>query len=213
MPGAEVRYTTDGSDPASSGQIYSGPFILTATSTIKAIAFSDGKPFSKVSEKKVWLHLATGRKITYLQPWSEKYSGSGATTLVNSIRGSVNYSDGCWLGFHGNDAECTIDLGSPVEVSKVAVGALQSVGAWIFFPVSVEVLTAGDDGTFTTAGIAQNSISTSDPERKIQDFTVSFSPVKTRLVKVIAKNLGTCPAGHAGAGDKAWMFLDEIVVE
>jgi hexosaminidase len=213
MPGCAIRYSLDGSDPVEKGTDYSGPFAVNSTATVKAIAMSEGKPFSGISEKKIWLHLATGRKITYDKPFSTKYPGSGNTTLINSIRGSVNYSDGCWQGFDGNDLDCTIDLGSPVTVTKVSLGTLQSVGAWIFFPVSVEVFTAADDGSFQTRGAVQNTISTSDPERKVQDLTVSFEPSKARFVKVVARNLGTCPPGHAGAGSNSWMFVDEIIVE
>ena len=34
-----------------------------------------------------------------------------------------------------------------------------------------------------------------------------------RYVRVQAKNIGVCPAGHPGAGEKAWVMADEIVVE
>jgi len=30
---------------------------------------------------------------------------------------------------------------------------------------------------------------------------------------VIAKSIGTCPIGHPGAGKKAWLFVDEIIIE
>jgi len=213
MPGSEIRYTLDGSDPSEGGTLYKAPFAVNSSATVKAVAFMDGKPFSRVSEKKIWLHLATGKKITYDKTYSPKYPGSGENTLINSIRGTINHSDGCWQGFNGSDLECTIDLKDAADVSKVSVGALQSAGAWIFFPVSVEVLTAGDDGGLQSRGIVQNSISTSDPERKVQDLTVSFTPVKARFIKAIARNLGTCPDGHAGAGSPSWMFLDEIVVQ
>ncbi|MFH0992637.1 MAG: hypothetical protein V1799_21785 [bacterium] len=33
-----------------------------------------------------------------------------------------------------------------------------------------------------------------------------------RHFRIRAKNIGVCPEGHPGAGGKAWLFLDEIVV-
>ena len=40
--GAEIRYTTDGSQPTAESQLYSEPFTLNATATVKAIAIKDG---------------------------------------------------------------------------------------------------------------------------------------------------------------------------
>jgi hypothetical protein len=32
-------------------------------------------------------------------------------------------------------------------------------------------------------------------------------------VRIVARGLITCPPWHAGAGNKAWLFCDEIAVE
>ena len=33
-----------------------------------------------------------------------------------------------------------------------------------------------------------------------------------RFVKVVVKNQGTIPEGSPGAGNKAWLFIDEIEI-
>jgi hypothetical protein len=48
--GAEVRYTTDGSDPSAESTLYSEAITLSATTTIKAIAILDGET-SEVASK------------------------------------------------------------------------------------------------------------------------------------------------------------------
>jgi len=40
--GAEIRYTTDGSEPTATNTLYSAPVTLTATTTVKAKAFKNG---------------------------------------------------------------------------------------------------------------------------------------------------------------------------
>ena len=40
--GAELRYTVDGSNPTSASNLYSAPFTLNDTTTVKAIAIKNG---------------------------------------------------------------------------------------------------------------------------------------------------------------------------
>lgn len=48
--GAEIHYTTDGTDPTSASSTYSAPFTLSATTTVKAIAIVDGTSSSVASK-------------------------------------------------------------------------------------------------------------------------------------------------------------------
>ena len=48
--GAEIHYTTDGSNPTAQSQLYSEPFTLSASANVKAIAIKDGNS-SQVSTK------------------------------------------------------------------------------------------------------------------------------------------------------------------
>jgi hypothetical protein len=35
----------------------------------------------------------------------------------------------------------------------------------------------------------------------------------TRFIHIVAKNIGVCPLWHVGAGEPAWLFCDEILIE
>ena len=48
--GAEIRYTTNGSNPTASSSLYSGPITLNATTTVKAIAIKNGVTSSVASQ-------------------------------------------------------------------------------------------------------------------------------------------------------------------
>ena len=48
--GAQIRYTTDGTTPTASSNLYSAPFSLDASSTVKAIAIKDGVSSSVASK-------------------------------------------------------------------------------------------------------------------------------------------------------------------
>ncbi|MDR1865444.1 MAG: chitobiase/beta-hexosaminidase C-terminal domain-containing protein [Bacteroidales bacterium] len=68
---AEIRYTTDGSTPASQSELYSAPFPLPATATVKAIAIL-GALQSSVSEEVI---TVAGAQTAAL-PFTESFAGS-----------------------------------------------------------------------------------------------------------------------------------------
>ena len=43
-------------------------------------------------------------------------------------------------------------------------------------------------------------------------FDVTFDAMEARYVKIIAKNIKACPQWHPGAGGKAWIFVDEVLI-
>ena len=47
---AEIRYTTDGSDPTAESELYSEAFTLNETTTVKAIAIKNGVSSSVASK-------------------------------------------------------------------------------------------------------------------------------------------------------------------
>ncbi|MEI2739694.1 MAG: hypothetical protein V9F01_13045 [Chitinophagaceae bacterium] len=40
-----------------------------------------------------------------------------------------------------------------------------------------------------------------------------YPAASARYIKVVVKNYGTIPDGKPGAGNKAWLFVDEIEVK
>lgn len=56
--GAEIRYTTDGSNPSASSTLYSSAITLSATTTVKAIAIKNGESSSVAT--KVFSKMETG---------------------------------------------------------------------------------------------------------------------------------------------------------
>ncbi|MFM7101957.1 MAG: NPCBM/NEW2 domain-containing protein [Verrucomicrobiota bacterium] len=50
QPGAEIRYTLDGTAPQASSRLYTGPLVVTDTTRLRTVAFRDGQPVSPESE-------------------------------------------------------------------------------------------------------------------------------------------------------------------
>ncbi|HVS00455.1 MAG TPA: DUF1800 family protein [Thermoanaerobaculia bacterium] len=82
--GAQMRYTTDGSAPTrTTGTLYAGPFLLTASATVRAIAYKDGLADSAVVSGVYAIDPQPMLLIATLSPQSGTLStGSGSASLL-----------------------------------------------------------------------------------------------------------------------------------
>lgn len=213
ISGGEIHYTVDGSEPTASSPVYAEPVVITQSSTLKAVTVIDGKPTDNVLSQSFNMNKATVKPVKYAIPYSNNYKGSGEYTLVNAVHGTTNHADGEWQGWEGQNMDVTIDLQQATDVSKISVGSLQNSGAWIFFPKKVEFFVSADGAKFQKVGEVVTDVDPLAKDKQVKEYAVSFAPVKAGFVKVVATSLGKAPKGHQGAGDNAWLFIDEISVE
>ncbi|MBN2281371.1 MAG: family 20 glycosylhydrolase [Candidatus Marinimicrobia bacterium] len=209
----EIRYTLNGENPTTGSLLYQKPLTLKKSTEIKAAAFSNGQAISPVTSKKCLIHKATGMKYILTTPPSKKYTGNSDIALTNSLLGTANHSDGNWSGFEGNDLEATIEFNSSKSISGVSVGFLHNAGAWIFSPEYLLIEGSGDGQNFTELKKKVNVIDQKSGDREVVRLDAKFDEIFVKYLRIKAKNIGTCPEWHAGAGGKAWLFVDEIIVE
>ncbi len=209
----EIRFTLDGSIPAVSSPLYTEPLIIDKTTTIHAAIFNGAVMNETFSEKTIVFHKALGAKVYYLNQPSFKYSGQGESTLVDGLKGSTNHGDGLWQGFDGNDLDIVIDLGSEKEISKVTGSFFQRERSWIFLPKGIEVSLSADGDSYSKPQTILNKIDPKTEGAFTHELFVGFPTQKVRYVKVRAINFGVCPPWHRGAGDAAWLFVDEVMAE
>ena len=209
----DIRYTLDGTEPTQNSPLYTKPIVVFDNVTVKAKVFIDGKPSLLVSETKTLKHLATGKKLTYTHTYDEHYNAGGDMGLVNSVFGANTYKDANWQGFRGKDLDVIIDLEEPQRVSSVKVNCLQVVKSWVVLPKQMRVLASMDGETFQEVARVVNEIPVTDSQNIISALHAEFKPTKARYLKVIAENYGQLPDWHKSAGQDAWLFVDEIIVE
>ncbi|NOR11849.1 MAG: hypothetical protein GQ545_01195, partial [Candidatus Aminicenantes bacterium] len=46
-----------------------------------------------------------------------------------------------------------------------------------------------------------------------KDYVTDLPDMRARYIRIKARNVGICPDWHPGAGGKAWLFCDEIIIE
>jgi hypothetical protein len=156
-------------------------------------------------------HTGLGKKAALDSPPSPRYASS-PSILTDGVEGSLRFNDNCWLGFEGSDLAATIDLGQSLPIQRIGARFLSDQGAWVFLPASVDILLS-DDGTVFHSVMHREMPTAPETGKRIHTYTATPEKASARYVRVKAANVKACPAWHPGAGGKAWLFTDEIIVE
>lgn len=200
---AEIRYTTDGTEPTASSSLYTAPIIV--TDSVKVVAKPFGKSIpSDVASRVIRLdkHLALDKTVRYDCKWNERYPAAGAATLVDGIKGTPTYLDGKWQGFT-EPMDVTIDLGEIKPVRHVFARFMQEREQWVYMPKFVEVWVGKTDKEWIYVGKVATETDESNPRPVFETFDFYLSSLPARYVRMRAE-IGRSP-GH-------FIFTDEVVV-
>jgi glucose/arabinose dehydrogenase/cytochrome c551/c552 len=156
-------------------------------------------------------HSARNRPVTLGLPPSQRYTGAGSAELVDGVLGNESELKSDWLGFEGDDLTATIDLGKTTPVRELAFAGCQVTASGVFLPSKVEFLASEDGKTFRSLAIITHDIPVNKPTEKLT-LSTQIAETQTRYIRVKAKNLGLIPDWHPARGRKAWLFVDEIMV-
>jgi predicted alpha-1,2-mannosidase len=210
-PDARIQYTLDGSIPGSSSKVYNRPIVLHETSTLRARAIASDGTMSDVAVAHFSRHEPVG-SLTLFSEYSPQYTGGGDNALIDGRRGGSDWRLGAWQGYQGADLVAVVDLGDVRGIKGASLGCLQDENSWIFLPVHVEFSLSEDGIHYDPPVRVLNPVSPGEPGSILREFHAAFNKA-ARYIRVEAKSLGICPEWHKGKGNKAWLFVDEMVVE
>lgn len=196
---AEIRYTTDGTQPDASSALYKMPIIVKDAAYLKAALFKDGQLQGTPTEKKVDYHRGINKPIHYNSKLYGGYMAGGMNALLDGYRGGLTYLDGRWQGYL-NDLDCVVDMEETTDIRQVSIRFMQLIGPGVFQPGEVELLTSEDGVNFTSRGIVPTTIPVDDPNLLFQEYRFD-GDWKARYVRLKAKERS-----------KGFIFADEIVI-
>ena len=189
--------------------LYTQPFTVDRTCTMEAWSIKGGR--SSFTTRCTVHKAHSDRDIDIRSRCSGQYTAGGPRGLIDGRRGGVNWRTGGWQGYQDTDFEAVVDLRETKLVRSASAGFLQDARSWIWMPQDVEFLVSSDGTQWHSVA----TIPTPVPERdmKIQTWECS-TPVglSARYVCVRARNFGTIPSWHPGAGYPAFIFIDEITI-
>jgi len=213
MNNALIRYTLDGSTPDETSTKYSAPFAVATTCTITAKAFQKNMTASFPATAEFQKTFA--KSVKYEHDNSPRYTGGSPLALVNGKLGTSDEYVKEWVGFQQVDFGATIELSAPKELRSISARFLNNQAVWIFLPTLVTIEISADGVNFVPV-FSRDSKADAETRSDIpstKTYAVSFAPQSVSHIRVRAKNLGSCPAWHRGAGGRAWLFIDEILAD
>ena len=191
---------------------YAAPFTVKDNCTLRAYLRKDGQVSAITSCSVHRIH--NDMRITLGARYNRQYSAGGDEGLIDGFRGTTNWRTGGWQGYQDTDFTATVELLEPRTLSEIGAGFCQDARSWIWMPRYVEFSVSEDGESFSPVGRIDNTVDPQDYVVQIHDLSVRV-PADTgpvRFVKVFAKNFGTIPEWHPGAGGEGFIFIDEIWV-
>jgi hypothetical protein len=209
----KIFYTLDNSNPDSSNHIaYEGPFLLDKSANLKARAFAQGWLGSPARQAVFLKSGIRPDRMSLTYPPSESYKGKGAETLFDLEKGDTEFVSGSWLGYKDSPFEIMMEFDEATNIENLAFSLLSAEGSYIFPPAKVEIWTADASGTFqlVSSEVPVMPTEVRSSELFLKEYAIQKNQV--RKIKARLSPINPLPKWHPGAGQRGWVFVDEILI-
>lgn len=177
--GATIRYTTDGSSPtATTGTIYSAPITISATATLKAIAYEAGLTDSAVTTDTYTIAPSGGQPAAApaFSPVGGSYTSTQVVTIASTTPGAVIHY--------------TVDGSTPTGNSGTLYAAPVSIA-------SNTVLRA----VASASGMSDSSVTTDTYTISSGTTTVTLPSIRQEDGWILEANVGSGTGGTVTSND------------
>lgn len=151
-------------------------------------------------------HKAVGKEISFKELPS-KYYNKGC--LTDGQIGHFPRINNEWLAWSGQNMDALIDLKEDLFIEGINIGFLKNESDWIYLPNDVEIDYSIDNIHFFKL----------DNEPKITEingryeYHYELKKLNARYFKIVAHCAPKIEEGKPGAGENAWLFVDEIEIK
>ncbi len=216
LQGASIHYATTGTFPTNQSPVYRHPLEIDSSTSVRAIARHPDFISSPMAEVQVLKVNFQPDSVQLKTAPDSLYPGGGVAALFDLKNGSRDLKDGQWLGFRQDTVVVEVQFAQPVTCKNVVLSTLFAPESWVFPPARVEVLNLSDDRPPQYMGAWQGPAidnlrdrpGVGGPFRKVLLRPAAVDRLQIRVIPY-----AQLPAEHPGAGQPAWLFLNEIVFQ
>ncbi len=210
--GAEIRYTLDGTEPDSiKANVFTGKETIDGNVHLRAKAYKAGWTSSDEIEATFYKSGYRPDSLIFITPPDPGYAPD-SKLLVDLVKGETNFRNGNWLAWRAKRMEVLLPFHEPVKLSSVTLSLLLDIGSYIFPPASVEVWGGDDPAKLTLLGKIKPLQPTRMQPATLRGVECKFAPASVKYLRIVANPVASLPGWHPGKGDKAWIFVDELIL-
>ena len=185
---------------------------ITNSGELTVQAFKGGKPYGDEKKQKISIHLANYKKTKYNSEYSDFYKANGDKTLADGLLGSLDFADGKWQGFWGEDLNYIVDMDTMTEINKIDVNFYQYSNSWILIPKKIAIFSSNDGKKWKELREMNNLDNSKKRGKFIKKISFDNLNFESRFIKIKAENYGELPSWHEAAGSESWLFVDEVII-
>ncbi len=207
---SKIFYSLDGTEPTKKSKLYTNPFTISKSCTIKAIAFVKKKKVGNTLSKNLLVSHASSKKIMLPASSSAKYCRD-SMILSNSIKELETEDYTKAVGWEGTDAVIAVDMFKLKFWSEFTISCAIDKSKLCYPPKYFEIFYSKDNQVFNAAIFGKPEITDTDGLRVYKFQTTS--PIYGRFVKFVAYNYGQIKNENTGQLQNTLIVVDEIGVE
>ncbi len=211
-----IHFTTNGSEPDSTSQVFNNNTVLKKSTAIKTRAYKLGWLHSDVVTLNVYRSFHKPDSIRLLSRLNRVHPANGAKTFFDHQLGTFNANSPAWAnnwaGFNKNDMELLLEFKTPRMISSIALNTLIETETSIFPPATIEIW--GGPSPTQLKLITRMKPEHPKDYRKpfIQLIECIMPQQKISFLKIIAKPVMKLPGWHKNKDKPALLLVDEVLV-
>jgi hexosaminidase len=202
MPGDSIVLLKDNNKI----EFYKSPIVLNKSFQLNAQYQRNNKLIGKACPIVFSFNKATGKNISFKEAPSKFYNKGNLTDGQKAHFPRINNE---WLAWSGQNMDASLNLNDASFIESIDLGFLKNEQDWIYLPSQVEIFISLDNIHFVKVD-TQPSISETNGK---YNYHYAVNKLKAQYINIIATCAPKIEVGKPGAGENAWLFVDEIEIK